>query len=109
MQHYQKEKTFNIKTQRQSEKLNFVKLRLFQILKECRHNNYKLRLFKSTKIYPIVYISFLELIENSVVKERNIIKQDIKYKVKRIIDFKRVSGKPFYLVKQVKYKDQNNT
>ena len=68
-------------------------------MKECEYDNYKLRLLKSTKIYLIIHISLLEPTENLAAEEGNTIKQGIEYKVERIIDFKRVSGKPFYLVK----------
>ena len=52
----------NIKTTRLSNKLDYTKLRLYQIKKILGRINYKLDLSKKIRIYLSFYILFLKLI-----------------------------------------------
>jgi len=52
----------NIKTKRLSNKLNHKKIRLYKIKKVKSLVNYKLILLSNINIYPVFYISLLELI-----------------------------------------------
>jgi hypothetical protein len=56
----------NIKIKRLSTKLDFKKLGLFEILKEIRLVNYKLQLLVNSRLYPIFYISLLELVKGEI-------------------------------------------
>ena len=42
-------------------KLDFKKLGLFEITKKIRLVNYRLKLLEGSRVYPIFYISLLEL------------------------------------------------
>ena len=55
-----KNKRLNIKTIRLSDKLNYLKLRLFKIKKKLSDVNYRLALLEIMKIYPIFYVLLLE-------------------------------------------------
>ena len=55
---YIKIKRFNIK-------LDFKKIRPFEIIKKVRLVNYQLKLLKRSRLYPIFYISLLELAKRS--------------------------------------------
>ena len=50
----------NIKTKRQSSKLDFLKLGLFKVKSIKGPVNYELELPKSMRIHPVFYISLLE-------------------------------------------------
>ena len=52
----------NIKTKRLSDKLDYKKLGLFKIIRVIKGVNYKLALSKTIPIYPVFYISLLELV-----------------------------------------------
>ena len=47
---------------RPSTKLDFKKLRLFEIIKKIRLVNYRLKLLERSRLYLIFYISLLKLI-----------------------------------------------
>ena len=51
----------NIVTKRPSDKLDHKKLRLFKITKKKRPVNYRLKLPKTIRIYPVFYVSLLKL------------------------------------------------
>ena len=65
--------------------------------------NYRLKLLESIqKLYLVFYISLLEPILNNAKLMINIeIKEETEneYKVKEILEIKRISGKPHYLVR----------
>jgi hypothetical protein len=50
----------NIKIKRPNNKLDYKKLGLFKINKRVGSMNYKLKLSKTIKIYPVFYILLLE-------------------------------------------------
>ena len=50
----------NIKTKKLSNKLNYIKLELFRILKVKKSVNYKLNLLKFIRIHSIFYIFLLK-------------------------------------------------
>ena len=52
----------NIKIKKLSNKLDYKKLGLFKINKKIRSINYKLKLLRIIKIYPIFHILFLKSI-----------------------------------------------
>ena len=50
----------NIKIKRLNDKLNYIKLGLFKIIKKLRLVIYKLKILKSIRIYLVFYILLLE-------------------------------------------------
>ena len=52
----------NILSRQLSKKLNYVKLKLFEIKKKIIEINYKLDLLVKIKIYPVQYIAILKLV-----------------------------------------------
>ena len=82
----------NIQTKQLNTKLDHKKLGLFKIKRIIRLVNYKLVLPKTINIYPVFYISFLELVLLGVlqvpVTKIEPINPNIKYKVKEILDYK---------------------
>ena len=61
----------NIKIIRLSDKLNYRKLGLYEIIEVKGLVNYKLRLPKAINIYPVFYISLLELVLSGVLHALN--------------------------------------
>jgi hypothetical protein len=93
----------NIQTKRLSTKLDHKKLRLFRIKRIIGPINYELVLPKTINIYPVFYISLLELILLKVllvpVTETELINPNTKYKIKEILDYRKVKNYIKYLVK----------
>ena len=64
------------------------------------------------KIHPIFHISLLERAKTTAPLATQVELADeegTEYEVESILDFKRVSGKPHYLVKWKGYSDEENT
>jgi hypothetical protein len=93
----------NIQTKQPSIKLDHKKLGLFKIKKIIRLVNYKLVLPKTINIYPVFYISLLELVLLGVllapVTKIEPVNPNIKYKIKEILDYKQVRNYIKYPVK----------
>ena len=51
---------------RLSIKLDFKKIRPFKIIEKIRLVNYQLKLLRRSQLYPIFYISLLELAKRSI-------------------------------------------
>jgi Chromo (CHRromatin Organisation MOdifier) domain len=97
----------NIQTKQPSTKLDHKKLGLFKIKKIIGLINYKLVLPKTINIYPVFYISFLELILLGVlpapVTKIELVNPNIKYKIEKILDYKQIRNYIKYLVKWISY------
>ena len=62
--------TKNLKIKKSNKKLNHVKVEPFLIKNQKSKINYKLELFKNTRVYSIFYISLLKLIDfNTFIQE----------------------------------------
>ena len=93
-----------IKTKRLSTKLDFKKLGLYEILKKIREVNYRLKLSEGSRLYPVFYVSLLELAKGDTITDRD---TDIQpendldvYKVEKILDTRTTTiGQQEYLVK----------
>jgi hypothetical protein len=82
----------NIQTKQPSTKLDYKKLGLFKIKIIIGLVNYKLVLPKTINIYPVFYISFLELVLLGAllapVTKIELINLNTEYKIKEILDYK---------------------
>jgi len=81
----------NIKTKRSSNKLNHMKLELFEILEEKKLINYKLNLSTSMKIYSVFHIFLLKSadLNTSIQTESSEIdseSQNVEYEVEDILN-----------------------
>jgi hypothetical protein len=83
--------------------LDHKKLRLFKIKRIAGLINYELVLPKIINIYPVFYISLLELILLEIlpapVTEIEPVNLNIEYKVEEILDHKKIKNYIKYLVK----------
>ena len=93
----------NIQIKQPSTKLDHKKLGLFKIKKIAGLVNYNLILPRIINIYPVFYISLLELVLLGVlpalVTEIELINPNTKYKIKEILDHKQIRNYIKYLVK----------
>jgi hypothetical protein len=93
----------NIQTKQPNTKLDHKKLGLLKIKKVIRLVNYELVLPKTINIYPVFYISLLELILLGVllvpITEIELVNLNAKYKVEEILDYKQVRNYIKYLIK----------
>jgi hypothetical protein len=93
----------NIQIKQPSTKLDYKKLGLFRIRRVIGLVNYELVLPKTMNIYPVFYISFLELVLLGVllapVTEIEPVNLNAEYKIKEILDYKQIRNHIKYLVK----------
>ena len=101
----------NIKTKQPSQKLDHQKIGPFTIEEKIGQVNYRLKLPESMKqIHPVFHISLLKPAPKNAKTQKNIkIKSKDKYEVERILNYKQVSGRPYYLVKWKGYDTSENT
>jgi hypothetical protein len=103
----------NIQTKRLNTKLDHKKLGPFKIKRIAGLVNYELVLPRTMNIYPVFYISLLELILLGVllvlVTEIELVNPNIEYKVEEILDHKQVRNYIKYLVKWIDYLYSENT
>jgi hypothetical protein len=82
----------NIQTKQPNTKLDHKKLGLFKIKRVIGPVNYKLVLPRTINIYPVFYISLLELILLGVlpapVTEIELVNPNIEYEIEEILDHK---------------------
>ncbi len=100
--------TKNLKIKKKSKKLDHVKIELFFIKVIKEPINYELDLSKNVKVFPIFYISLLELVDlNTSIQETFHYKaqKESRYKVKRILKQQDQS----YLIKWKGYSTSKNT
>jgi hypothetical protein len=79
----------NIKTKRQSKKLDFLKVGPFRVKSVKGNVNYELALPKGINMHLIFYISLLELVDQETLLEIKAVVTDEttqEYKVEKIID-----------------------
>ena len=103
----------NIKMKQLSKKLDYTKLGPFKVKAVKGFLNYKLKLLLQMKIHPVFYVMYFEPADNNTPLETNLPKidldnQEIKYKVKAILDQQEVNGQPRFLIKWRGYSHSNN-
>jgi hypothetical protein len=93
----------NIQIKQLNTKLDHKKLGLFKIKRFIGPVNYELILPKTINIYPVFYISLLELILLGVllapVTEIELVNPNTEYKIEGILDHKQIRNRIKYLVK----------
>jgi hypothetical protein len=79
-----------------SNKLDYIKIRLFLINKVLRDITYRVCLLKHIKIYLVFYIALLELAKgkhkHAIALELSREQEEVKYNVKKILASRRVSN-----------------
>jgi hypothetical protein len=81
----------NLRSKQLSKGLNYVKVRLFLILKRNRPVTYTLKLLLDTKIYPRFHVSLLEPADSKTLLQQTFCyktKEEKEFKVKQILDYK---------------------
>jgi hypothetical protein len=83
--------TKNLRSKQLSKELNYVKVRLFLILKRNGPVTYTLKLLLDAKIYSRFYVSLLELANKDTLLQRTFCyktKEEKEFKVKQILDYR---------------------
>ena len=105
----------NIKIMRLSNKLNYVKIRPFKIIRDIKRISFKLKLLKGMQQkHSVFYIFLLKSAPAEVpiltqVLKNYLMKQERWYKIKWILKHKDINCKWHYLVKWKEYSDSENT
>jgi hypothetical protein len=102
----------HIKTKRLSSKLDFKKLRLYEIEERVLKVNYRLKLLKGFRIHPVFYVSLLEKALNRVTTSNEEIQPKEEpnvYDVEKILASRVSNGKVEYLIKWLDWEDIHNT
>jgi hypothetical protein len=80
--------TKNLRSKRLSKGLNYVKVRLFLVMKKNGPVIYTLKLLLDIKIYPRFYVNLLELANKDTLLQRTFCyktKEENEFKVKKIL------------------------
>jgi hypothetical protein len=103
----------NIKTKRQSSKLDFLKLGPFRIKRVKGPVNYELELPKSMRIHPVFHISLLEKADPETPVDDNVELdpecEERIFEVEEILDHSWDNNQHLYLVKWKGYPHEENT
>jgi len=102
------QRSFNIRTSRESAKLDSLQLGPFRIEEKLPRKNYRLKLPTSMRIYPVFHTSLLVPTTNNRAP-RDIIATDESYEVEKIIGKRTRNGKTEYQVKWTGYDHADNT
>jgi hypothetical protein len=100
------EKSFNIQTKQQSQKLDCLKIGPYEIEERLPGDNYKLKLPERMKIHPVFHISLLAKTKNPVSMEDEILDE---YEVEEIPNKRTVNGVTEYYIKWKGYGKQDST
>jgi hypothetical protein len=97
----------NIKTGRESQKLDCVKIGPYCVEKKMSNDNYQIALPPRMRIHPVFHISLLSKTNNPVsTKGVDVVNE---YEVERILDKRRRDGNTEYLIKWKNYNETDNT
>lgn len=102
----------NIKTTRPSDKLDYKKVRPFEIEEAIEEVNYRLKLPQHMRINPVFHISLLEPTTNdapTIALELSDEQELIEYEVERIVNIKLDQGQRLYRVRWKGYEEQDDT
>ena len=109
-------RSVNIRTERQSRKLDWKRLGPFTIIERIGTQAYRLELPKSMKIHPVFHVILLEPYKQSDIPGRThelpppvIIDGEVEYEVEDILDVKISRRRLLYLVKWKDYPDSENS
>jgi hypothetical protein len=109
-------RSVNIRTERQSRKLDWKCLGPFTIIERIGTQAYRLDIPRSMKIHPVFHVVLLEPYKQSDIPGRTqeppppvIIENEIEYEVEEILDSKLLRRRLFYLVKWKGYPHSENS
>jgi transposase InsO family protein len=102
------QKKFNVKTLRESTKLDQLQLGPFTIKKKLDFDNYELLLPPRMKIHPVFHISLLQPTENPETIE-DIEANDAEYEVEKILDKRTRKGVTEYKIRWKGYSNEDDT
>ena len=104
----------NIEITRSSSKLNYIKIRLFRIIRSIKRISFKLKLLRDMQWkHSVFHISLLEPASDNIsvleqVLNNYLIKQEDWYKVEKILKYKNIHRQKHYLIKWKSYSDFEN-
>ena len=102
--------TKNLKSKRPSNKLDHVRIGPFEVEKQTRKVNYRLKLPANAQIHPNFHVSLLEPAPKNVPVQTKWNKEkEEEYDVMKILDSRKINGKNQYLVKWLGYGDKENS
>jgi Integrase zinc binding domain/Chromo (CHRromatin Organisation MOdifier) domain/RNase H-like domain found in reverse transcriptase/Integrase core domain len=91
-------KKFHLKTRKQSEKLDSLKIGPFKVKKKLEFDNYELCLPQSMQVNPVFHVSRLERTTNPITNEEIQVTEE-EYDVESILDKRKRKGVTEYLVR----------
>jgi hypothetical protein len=106
----------NVRTERQSKKLDWKRLGPFTVIERVGTQAYRLELPKTMKIHSVFHVTLLDPYQESSIPGRAqvpappvIIEDEVEYEVEVILDSKISRRRLMYLVKWKGYPDSENT
>jgi hypothetical protein len=102
------QKRFNVRTERESTKLDHLQLGPFEIKRKLAFDNYELRLPTRMRIHPIFHISLLIPTQNPTTTENYDVTEGT-YEVDRIMDKRTHKGKTEYKIHWKGYHSSDDT
>jgi len=99
--------TFNIRTGRQAQKMDCVKIGPYKIAEVLPKDNYKIELPERIRIHPVFHISLLDPTENPETENQDEILGE--YEVERILNKRVRGGKTEYLIRWKHFKAEDDT
>jgi hypothetical protein len=109
-------RSVNVRTERQSRKLDWKRLGPFTVIERIGTQAYRLDLPKSMKIHPVFHVILLEPYKESDIPGRVqeppppvVIEDDVEYEVEEILDSRISRRRLLYLVKWKGYPESENS
>ena len=101
--------TKNLKFKRPSSKLDHVRIGPFEVEKQTSKVNYRPKLPAKAQIHPNFHVSLLEPApKNAPIQIEWNIEEEVECNVEKILDSRKINAKDHYLVKWLRYRNEEN-